>query len=325
VSSPGSLERVILVPRNGLGNRLQAWSSAALLARTWGVPLDVMWEPEPAAPAPASDLFASDPGFDAVDHAFLDRESLDRLLGSDHEDMPRYLHEMPERRVVCLAGHDRGEQAFMDDLLHTLHGDDRLKTLVIIAGGLFTLDPHNQTAFRQGRREFYGSLPWHPAITERVHAALPDTHYSALHIRQTDRSREAPTPRVIERALQQMMDSGADPSLFIAADTAQSRATWNQRSKAHGFTPWSVADTEFTRSARAGGMSAAVDWVLLSRSSFLAYPGASTFSAEACVANGGSGIALYASELTQRARAAREVIRNGLSYPKRHGWGLPQR
>lgn len=316
---------MILVPRNGLGNRLQAWSSAALLARAWDVPLDVMWEPEQAAPTPASELFLGSPTFNGLDHAFLDRVSLDRILGADHAELPRYVHAEPARQFISLAGHDKGEQALLDELLVAIQSDERLATLVIIAGGLFTLDPRDDMTFRRGRQDFYRSLPWHPAISERAAQTEVENEYSALHIRGTDRSREAPPRRVIDRSLRRMRESGADTSLFIAADNAPSRQEWMRRSQALGFTPWSVGDTEFTRSKHAGGISAAVDWLLLSRSSCIAYPGASTFSAEACVANGGAGIAMYASALTQRARAARGVGGNVASYPRRHGWRLGKR
>ena len=316
---------MILVPRNGLGNRLQAWSSAALLARAWDVPLDVMWEPEQAASTPASELFVGAPTFNGLDHAFLDRVSLDRILGADHAELPRYVHAEPARQFISFAGHDKGEQALLDELFVAIQSDHQLKMLVIIAGGLFTLNPRDDMTFRRGREDFYRSLPWHPAISERAAQIEVGNEYSALHIRGTDRSREAPTRRVIERSLQHMRESGTADSLFIAADNAPSRQEWTRRSQELGFTPWSVGDTDFTRSAHAGGISAAVDWLLLSRSSFIAYPGASTFSAEACVANGGAGIAMYASTLIRGARAAREVGGNVVSYPRRHGWRLGKR
>jgi hypothetical protein len=226
---------------------------------------------------------------------------------------------------VTLAGHDKGEQVFMDELIRTINADNRLTTLVIIAGGLFTLNPNDLPAFRRGRQDFYRSLRWNSEIVDRVGVASSDREYSALHIRHTDRSREAPTQLIIQCTLRDMKRSGSATSLFIATDTSQGRVEWTDRSRALGFDPWSVADTEFARSARAGGISAAVDWIVLSRSSFLAYPGASTFSAEACVANGGFGIAMYASSLTQVVRSSREVLRSAVTYPARHGWGSRQR
>lgn len=325
MSAPESLERIILVPRNGLGNRLQAWSSAALIAQDWAIPLDVMWEPEVAAPTPASDLFAGAPDITGLDNAFLDRDSLDRILGADHETLPRYVYPNPGRNFVTLAGHDRGEQAFIDELLGCLHRDSRLKTLVIIAGGLFTLNPQDRSAFQHRRQDFYRAIPWHPSIQERVGESQPIGDYSALHIRQTDRSNQAPTHRVIERTLRTVIHSGGASSLFIAADTSDGRNTWTRYSNALGFDPWSIAKMDFSRSAPTGGMSAAVDWITLSRSSLLAYPGASTFSAEACVANGGNGIAMYASALTQRARSAQEGFGSILTYPKRRAWGSRKR
>lgn len=289
------------------------------------MPLDLMWETEPAAPTPASELFTGGPRIPGLDHAFLDRDSLDRTLGGKHEDLPRYLYLDSVRNVMTLAGDDKGEQVFMSELTDQLHEHRRVTTLVIIAGGLFTLAPHDQSAFTRYRRDFYAALPWHQAIEERVRVALPNEEYSALHVRMTDRSHEAPTRHTIRRTLESMKQRGLPGSLFLAADTSQGREEWVGSAKRMGFTPWSQTGIDLSRSAPANGIGAAVDWLLLARSTFLAYPGASTFSAEACIANGGHGIAMHASSPTRMFRAGREGIHNAVTYPQRHGWLLRRR
>jgi hypothetical protein len=279
-----------------------------------------MWETELAAPTPASELFTGGPRISGLDHAFLDKDSLDRTLGGKHENLPRYLHLDPLRNVMTLAGDDKGEQVFMSELTERLHEHRRMATLVIIAGGLFTITPHDPSAFARYRRNFYEALPWHQAIQERVSVALPNAEYSALHVRMTDRSHEAPTRHAIRRALELMKQRGLPGSLFLAADTSQGREEWAGSATRMGFTPWSQTGIDLSRSAPANGIGAAVDWILLSRSAFLAYPGASTFSAEACIANGGHGIAMHASSPTRMFRAGREVLYNAVTYPQRHGW-----
>ena len=99
-----NLQRVIVVPRNGYINRIQAWASSATLATELGASCSVMWEPETVAAAAASDLFRDD----AIASTFITAHELTTLLGQPHDSLPRYLTVMRPKGVVVLAGHDRG-------------------------------------------------------------------------------------------------------------------------------------------------------------------------------------------------------------------------
>ncbi len=312
---PEALERIVLVPRNGLGNRLQAWASATILAAQWDVPLKVMWEPETPAPAAPTELFSAE----AISRSFVSREWLDDLLGIAHEGLPRYLQVDSSRRVVTLAGHDRGEQVFMAALPGALTNASEPHSLVIIAGGLFHIPSAED--FNRQRSLFYGALPWTKHLLERARlASSGHAPYCALHIRQTDRSLEAPPASVIRQALATMAERVAERSLFITADTAAGRSTWADEAPRLGYSPWSVADTEFDRTATSGAVSAAVDWILLAGATALAYPAASTFSAEAAVASGHGELCvpMSASRRRQQARAWGMHARHAVTYPSRH-------
>lgn len=313
MSGLGKLERIILVPRNGLGNRLQAWSSAAILAQDWDVPLEVIWEPESSAPTPHTQLFLGEP-FLPARHTFRERAYLDDVLGGPHESVPRYLWRNDQRGLVTLAGHDRGEQVFIPQLLEWMFGASQPITLVIIAGGLFTTNP---SAFRGRREDFYRSLSWHPTITTAVNALDTSHPYAALHIRQTDRSIEAPANRSIARALHRAREAGHS-SLFIAADNVKARDEWMTRARHMGFQPWTASATEFSRSASEGGISSAIDWLFLSRARDLIFPAASTFSAEAAVAAGTAGTPLTASAARQAWRKFTMHTHNAVMFPQRH-------
>lgn len=279
-----------------------------------------MWEPEPAAPAPYEELFAAHPTFAGLDHSWLERSALDDLIGAPHETLPRYLTVSVGNRYAVLAGHDRGEQVFMDQVVSLHERAGQPLTLVIIAGGLFHANSAGSTlhqTFSCERREFYTSLRWHDQIVDRAASVSPGTEYVALHIRTTDRSLESPTRRAIASALVDMRSRTGVSSLFIAADTPEGRDFWGVQARSLGFEPWSVDDTDFSRVTLSGGRSAAVDWLLLSRVQGLTFAAASTFSAEAATAAGCETWPLEASYVTKTLRRGRSTLRNVITYPSR--------
>lgn len=279
-----------------------------------------MWEPEPAAPAPYEELFAAHPTFAGLDHSWLERSALDDLIGAPHETLPRYLTVSVDNRYAVLAGHDRGEQFFMERVEGLNARSGSPLTLVIIAGGLFHTNGKESTrdqTFRAERREFYSSLRWHDQIVDRADSVSPGTEHVALHIRTTDRSLESPTRRAIASALTDMQARTGVSSLFIAADTPEGRDFWGAQARSIGFKPWSVDDTDFSRVTLSGGRSAAVDWLLLSRAQALTFAAASTFSSEAATAAGCEMWPLEASYVTRTLRRGRSTLRNVITYPSR--------
>lgn len=314
MSGAASLEQVIVVPRNGYANRLQAWASAAILAAELDVPYRVLWETEAAAVTDPSLLFSPE----LIRRTFLGSAAVEALIGGSHEDHPRYLTVDADRRLIVLAGHDRGEQAFMDALPAALADPCRPTTLLIIAGGQYHLPDSGD--FARQRRHFYASLQWSDAIDERVAAASAGrTPCVGLHIRQTDRAREAPQSRAISAALDDLRRSCETSSLFIAADTAEAREHWAHVAGAKGFQPWWAPDVDWDRAQESSGVSALVDWRLLAGCEALVYPAASSFSSEAAVASGHADrcIALTAPAHVQRWRARRDFVRSALGYQAR--------
>jgi hypothetical protein len=311
-----SLTRIVVIPRNGYINRLQAWASASILARTLSVPLQVLWEPQPAAAAPADALFAGEP--DAG--TFISADEATTLLGQPHDELPRLLTVLPERRLVVLAGHELGEQAFMDTLPAALAHDCRPETLVVIAGGKFCL-PADEATFVGQRAAFYQGIDWAPAIAEAVDAHVrehPD--YLALHLRYTDRAFQAPLKGSILRALDTMREQSDLRDLFIAADSARTSADWIASAEGRGFAPWSTSVSSFDRTAAEAGLPAMIDWLLLSHSRSLVYFSASSFAEEAAVATGTFDTCggLPPSRIRHDVLTVREYARSALTYPARH-------
>ena len=312
-----SLHRVIVVPRNGYANRLQAWASSAILAAELDASLEVCWEPEAAAAAPASLLFSQQ----LIDRQFVTEAAITAILGMTTQDLPRYLTLDTERGVLLLAGHDRGEQVFMPELIDLLDHACSPHTLVIVAGGKFHLPATGD--FVMQRRVFYQRLVWSQELASKAASELAERPpFAALHIRQTDRSGEAPPRHAIKRGLQALAATDTPRSLFIAADSQEGRDRWMRESAAMGFEPWTRDHVDLDRADPRSGLDALVDWRLLSSAEAIVHPRASTFSEEASVASGhhDRAIALTASPARQRVRSATTLVRSAAAFPRRH-WG----
>lgn len=306
------VSRVIIVPRNGLANRLQAWASAAILAAQVDAPLQVLWQPEPPAPALPDELFDTN----LVTRNFVTADEVTRILGSTHEALPRYLTTTDQ--FIALAGHDRGEQVFMADLAMLLARRDVPTPLVLIAGGQFHLDSSED--FTRQRQIFYAGIRWSPAVRERVEHAVDDRGpFVALHIRETDRSVQAPPAAAIRDALGTLRERNDCTSLFVAADSAPATERWSEEARRIGYEPWSLVDAQRDRTVLNGAIDSAADWLILGRSVGMVHPAASTFSVEAAVAAGihDQAIALEASPGRQRVRRWRGHAASAASWPRR--------
>ena len=309
------LAQIIVVPRNGYANRLQAWASANILGEQWGVPIALCWESESVAPARADDLFDLSIGPDVMSS-----EELHSVLGASHTSLPRYLTIIPEKNLIVLAGHDRGEQVFMPELQVIVATSAVGTRLLIIAGGHFGIG--SQAELRQQRRAFYRSIPWSPDIQSRTQILLQDrAPFIGLHVRQTDRSREAPSPKQIEQAVRHMHRRTGLRDVFVATDTLASRQAWERKLHDMRLHPWAAHTRSLERSSTTAGIDALVEWRVLGNASGLIYSAASSFGAEAAVAAGDVPTSpLQASASRQRIRDVGALTQSALSYPKRRGW-----
>lgn len=306
-----SVRQIVLVPRNGLANRLQAWASSLILADTWNVPLHVVWETEKVMPATATDIFSND-----VNERWIRPTSiLEDYVGARHAELPRYLNRIGD--TLVLAGHDRGEQSFMERVRCQVEASDGPSNLVIIAGGKFSL--HNTPDFDAARSRFYKALMWSDAVEARFSKVHQDLSFSALHIRGTDRALEAPTSRAFQRALHELRRTTAQDRLFICADSLQSLNKWVFRTKSMGFAPFTAHKPELDRALAQSTVDAAVDWRMLARASAIVFPAASTFSGEASIAAGEycSTQPLHASRLLRNTRRAARASVSAITYPAR--------
>ena len=273
-----SLKQVISVPRNGYLNRLQALASSSVLANTLQVPLFLTWEAESIAPAEAQTLFVPQESGCSV----MSSDDLQALLGQAHQEMPRYLTVDQVRGILFLAGHDRGEQVFMPQVDHILSTSTSIESLVIVAGGKFHLP--NEERFQSKRRDFYSKISWQPEIGSRVEALTKSQpRYLGLHIRQTDRSFEAPEPRATQRALVHLSSMLEIADVFITADTTEGLKEWCGRVSNLGLRFWTSNSRHLNRYEQNSARDALVDWRVLGGAQAIVYSAMSSFGEEASI------------------------------------------
>jgi hypothetical protein len=297
-------KRVIVVPRNGYVNRMQAWASASILANAWDAGLDVVWEREDIAAAGLNDLLRTR---DLAGRC-ITAEELTDVLGVPHQSMDRYLTIDRDRGTAFLAGHDRGEQAFMDQLHDVLVDEPTISTVVIVAGGKFCLP--GTAAFASKRRDFYLDLPWVSGISDGVASVSGSmAAYIGLHIRETDRSHDAPTRKAITSALLAISEESKVTNVFLAADTPEARGWWSAHLERLGLSVWSNADDHLDRSDERSGPAAMVDWLTLGRADGLVFSAASSFGHEAAVMCGDAALVrgLRARRVRRYSRQFRHV------------------
>jgi hypothetical protein len=321
----GTIERVLVYPRSGYSNRLQAMASAAILANRLGADFRVCWETEDVVPDGPEMTFG--PGYCAA--VMVTAEHCRSEWGIVRQEMPRYFHSLPEQGLIVLAGHDRGEQVFMPQLRAALATASPSTTLVVIAGGQFFLDSDAspsvdwRAGFRRERHEYYSHTPLNPAIESAARGELNErARYIGLHLRYTDRAHQTPFDGEIREALQRASQESGLHDVFVATDNRATREKWSAIIAEIGMRPWSVDHGSWDRSVSGSGHAALVDWRILTRAERLVYFAESTFAEEAAVASRGydSSFPLAANALRSTLVRAQEFARNVVTYPRRRGW-----
>lgn len=312
INSP-KIASVIVVPRSGYVNRLQAVASAAILAEELGTDFRMCWEPQAVAPASAAMIF----GRDFLDAVAISPHEFQIQVGIDYLDVPRHLTENP--RSIFLAGHELGEQHFMHDLSHKIDQLQETKDLIIFAGGHFSLDPSIAATDKRGA--WYRQLIFSEEITS-VSKKLIDEHepYLGLHLRYTDRSHQTPLDRDIKAAILSQVQSTGITSVFVASDTSQRRDKWFGILSSLSLNPWCAETITINRSQEHAGIGAMVDWVVLGHAQSSVYFAASSFGHEAAVMAKTVGVSssLSAHMLTRVQSRGKELWRSLVNYPRNH-------
>ena len=298
------------MPRNGYINRLQAWASSSILAEDLSLALEIAWETERIAAAEWWDLF--DPK--QVNGSFCDISVVNNILGKPHSEWARYLTFSSDRSTLVLAGHDRGEQAFIPQLLDALAQSSETQTLIIIAGGKF--HARDVIDFETRRQNFYSEINWVSEISETATRTLNRPRSCiGLHVRGTDHARSAPTQSSIKHALLKLAQESGLGDIYIAADTRKTRDLWHQTAEELKLRPWSFDTSSYERDSVRAGIDAMIEWNLLKGTQGLIYSSISSFAEEASVASGFHyrSIGLSASPMRQRIRKLQVLLMSAVS------------
>jgi hypothetical protein len=305
----GAVESVVLFPRNGLINRIQAMASTQLLGDALSAPMRTCWTDCGYLTTPADEVFDSS----FVNKHFTSVEAASEQ-GIRVKDIPLYLSQ--QGKLIGLRGHDRGEQALLDSCLDLIGRALTPTTLVIVAGGSFHVvregrgEPDEYRLFLEAKRDYYRGLPLHPAIEHRVQTTLTGNPapFVGLHLRYSDLAHQAPFTTTIVRALRNLTKQQGVRRVFIASDSRPALRNWMQRVARMGLEPWALDASGLT-----GSQAALADWRLLGASQALVHFAGSSFSTEAAVAAGAwdSSIALPAHPLRKVAVRGRQHAQNG--------------
>jgi len=316
---------VVVRPQSGYANRLQAITSAWILAEKLNAALLVDWIPDPDV-APVGLDAVLDPSlcaaFNSSAHAALSE------LGIAPGPLAHYLHFDEASEVVTLAGMDRGEQQFMPELRHILESR-RVRGIVISAGGKYTLDggstltSSEEAVFRRQRKEIYGRLLLHPEVEVLADRAVAGREsFQALHLRYSDRAIESPWTHRVKSALIDVKGNVDDLNLFIASDSPKAKVRWLEMSADLGWKPWTMNSSNLPREDPASAWEALVDWRILTRAHSLIYFRASSFAEEAAVAGGSYERSRHLTPSLSR-RMWMQMRKHGgalRSYPQRQDW-----
>ena len=325
-----SVEQVIVLPRNGYINRLQAMASSAILANRIGANFGVLWESDSVAPAPIESIFTAN---SLPQGAFMGLGELNEILPFRIDKFPRYVAHCESNqgdRVVTLAGHDRGEQPLMSELSQVVK-DLQPKILVIAAGGRFSMDTGSQPVtwdsptFRASRASWYGGVKFATEI-DSTWSELLGQPTLGLHLRYSDRSHQTPSRGEISKAVGKLVERTGVNRVFVASDSARERERWLSVLRSNGLDAWSYfPKLQSTPKFISGAVAAIIDWRILSQTAGSVFFQESSYGYEASVASGNfeNSFGLSPNKLVSLRVGVSNHVKNIAGAPKRLGW-IPQ-
>lgn len=308
------VSRVVVFPRNGYLNRLQAIASSQNLAQELNARFEICWTVEKAAPLQASMIFQQS----FIDSYFREINRIEEELEISLETFAPYLQQ--SNSIITLAGDSLGEQHFMRELRERIYALTEPTTIVIRAGGNFSLS--SEPSWKE-RSQWYATFQFNQSIEHRADSAKSDRGpYLGLHLRYTDRSHETPTRAQIKKAIVQLTEKTGIRSVFIASDAKKESYRWKEILDSLGIDNWCLETSKDSNAFPERGVEAFVDWRLLTRSEGIVYFSASSFGVEAAVASGkmAQSIALAPSDSIRLKNRAATLWSALYRYPINHGW-----
>lgn len=271
------ISHLVVVAKNGLGNRFQAISGGIALASYLDRELEVIWEPFDGSATVPSDIFQS-----STRIRFIGRGDL-LARGIELDELPLYLSV--SETVVGLRGYDRGPQVFIRAFAQELKRNPQAEGIVV-AGSHFHPDAGSAGQLakisRPFRKELWSRIKFIPEIEKIALSCRPTSPYIGLHLRGTDRRKEAASPKRLIRQTARIAKRQSVSEVFICSDDERLRDSAVSELVSEGL---KVSFDPFVPIRRniEGELHACADFVNLSKADWLVGPQQSTFFTEAAV------------------------------------------
>ncbi len=278
--------KVVAIPRNGLGNRLQMLASCSILASDLNADLEIIWQEQ--------EIFRSDFSsiFDSIGNArIVESGAIEKTLRSD---FPNFTSYDSETNTISLKNLRIGDQAFMPKLRRLLKATDSSTRLIVFSGEKFLINQkpsfNDSSEFRSMRQSFYNSIQFSRSANLLIDDKLKvlGRNFWAIHLRATDRSTEVVSLRKIVDAIH-LSDSSLNlrgRSVYIASDDQKRGLHLSSILTNEGFQVCFFPEINRNRLSKLEALDSVVDWFLLSKAQHMFSYGSTTYSYEAAVAGG---------------------------------------
>ena len=276
--------KIIAIPRNGFGNRMQMLASSHLMAKQLNAELFVHWTEQPVFKASHQVLFDEIPGV-----KFLDKLELGT---SDTMELPRFTNLDRDKKRITLKNLRIGDQSFMPTLRYMLAMNPEASEIWIDSGEKFLLEGKrnfkDSEKFRKSRMEFYDGIKFNGNIIEASSSLMNrlGSEYWAIHIRYNDRRKETIDNRSIIRKVTRSgpITNNLGKKVFIASDDTSRGEDLQNLLEHEGFQVFFDVNKNRNRLNSNEVQEAIVDWLALKKAKSVVSFGGTTFSYEAVVA-----------------------------------------
>jgi hypothetical protein len=314
--------KLVLIPINGLVNRLRAMASAAIFAEQHSMSLDFFWIATNVMNCNPLEVFSSEfcqAHFKSVDN----NSSLD-FLASQREEIFAV-----KGSDLLVAGGRSGEQKYLAKVKETLIPNAKILRLIIKSGGLFHDCEHigcvDCKSFREKRADFYRAIGSSTPVMSEVDflESKLGSDFIGLHIRQTDKSRDERVSinrmiRELKKELKKKDLYKEFPRVFVCGDDPRGLEEVSRLLNKLRIENLVRLDIDFNRENSSNAISAYSDWLMLSRATKIFFYGNTSFSYEAAVLGGVFDQSVHLEPRGKRVVKEFQILTRSISHKLRN-------
>ena len=288
--------KVVAIPRNGMGNRLQMLASCKTLATDLNADFEILWDTQEIFTSSFSTIFHS------IDNAkIIDPGATQQVIAIES---PNFTNYDAERNIITMKNLRIGDQAFMPKLRRLILRANSSTSIVVISGEKFLLNQKpsfkDSRDFRGMRHYFYKNIQFSEPVNLLVNERLSSlgSNFWAIHLRATDRSAETVSLIKIKDAILASNYSLnlKDRNVYIASDDQERGLQLSSALINEGFKVVFLPEINRNRLSKQEALDSIVDWILLSKARHVFSYGSTTYSYEASVAGGTFESRIYLAE-----------------------------